>query len=218
MNKLIRINKNKLLNCNSINARELHCFLGVGKYFSTWFKDRVNKYEFVEGYDYSVRYYDKNSDEISYSKRIFFKPYRIEYDITLDVAKELAMVQNNERGRQVRKYFIDVEKIYRARKFINYINDEFLTPILKLNRKFKTYFIFDINTGYIKIGKSFNVDERIKYFKTINPSIKLLFIITENVELKLHHEYNHKRIVGEWFNLTEIDLTKIKNYYYDRID
>ena len=38
----------------TVNARELHAFLGVGKDFSSWIKERITKYEFVEGLDFEV--------------------------------------------------------------------------------------------------------------------------------------------------------------------
>lgn len=87
-----------------VDARELHGFLGVGKDFSTWIKDRIRKYGFVENEDYS-----------SFTKigeRAIGGTTSIEYALTLDVAKEIAMVQNNEQGRAARKYFIEVEKRY----------------------------------------------------------------------------------------------------------
>ena len=38
---------------NTVNARELHAYLGVGKDFSTWIKDRIQSYDFEEGVDYT---------------------------------------------------------------------------------------------------------------------------------------------------------------------
>ena len=83
------------------NARDLHATLEVGKDFSTWIKDRIEQYGFSAGEDFSP---------------ILWKTSRrggrpaTDYHLTLDMAKELAMVENNERGRLVRRYFIQIEK------------------------------------------------------------------------------------------------------------
>lgn len=87
-----------------VNARELHDFLEVGKDFTTWMKDRIKKYDFVEGVDY-VTTVTKTGERQNVTMH--------EYVLTLDTAKEIAMVQNNEKGREIRKYFIDIEKKYR---------------------------------------------------------------------------------------------------------
>ncbi len=80
------------------NARELHHFLEVGKDYSNWIKDRISDYGFVQDEDYII-----------VTQRTNGRP-RKEYHITLDMGKELAMVERNEKGRQVRKYFIECER------------------------------------------------------------------------------------------------------------
>ncbi len=96
-----------------VNARELHEFLGAGKDFSTWIKDRIQKYGFAEGEDYVLVFPDsgENSDLTQGRGR----PTK-DYLLTLNVAKELCMVENNERGRQARKYFIACEEELRKRQ------------------------------------------------------------------------------------------------------
>ena len=80
------------------NARELHTFLDIGKDYSTWIKDRINEYGFIQDEDYLV-----------ITERTNGRP-RKEYHITLDMGKELGMVERNERGRQIRQYFIRCER------------------------------------------------------------------------------------------------------------
>ncbi|MFQ3503199.1 antA/AntB antirepressor family protein [Escherichia coli] len=84
-----------------VNARDLHGFLEVGKDFSNWIRARLNEYGFVENLDY-----------ILFSPNLAKTPgrRRKEYHLTLDTAKELAMVERNEKGRQIRRYFIECEK------------------------------------------------------------------------------------------------------------
>ena len=85
-----------------ISARDLHRFLCIGKDFSTWIKDRIEKYRLVENEDYVVfPIFGENPKG--------GRP-TIEYAIPLDVAKELCMVENNEQGRKARKYFIECER------------------------------------------------------------------------------------------------------------
>ena len=86
----------------TIDARKLHDFLEVGKDFSTWIKDRIEQYKFIEDQDFIII---TNSGDNS--KR---GPKFKDYHLTLDMAKELAMVERNEKGRQARRYFIQCEK------------------------------------------------------------------------------------------------------------
>jgi anti-repressor protein len=87
---------------NSVNARELHSFLEVGKDFSNWMKDRIDQYQFVESLDFEVF---ANSGVNPNGGR----PAK-EYAITLDMAKELSMVERNAKGKEARQYFIECEK------------------------------------------------------------------------------------------------------------
>jgi len=121
-----------------VNARELHRWLGVGKFFANWIKDRIEKYDFVEDLDYFISIakfgngqYGSNKAKPKDSKtgRVVAK----DYIISVDMAKELAMIENSEIGKKVRKYFIRVEsdfkKVMRIAtmdpKFINQLASQF---------------------------------------------------------------------------------------------
>jgi len=213
--ELIKIEHNNIINNLVVNARDLHEFLEVGKDFSTWIKYKIKKYYFIENMDYIRIFFNLYNEKINdYFNE---KPFKIEYGITLNMAKEIAMVQNNERGRQVRQYFIDVEKIYRNDYFSDCLNRLFLTPCFKKLRMIKTYFLRDAITEYIKIGKSINVNRRLKEIKSANPTVELITVIDEDVELKLHHKFEHKRMGGEWFNLSENDIENVKNNFNNQI-
>ena len=80
------------------NARELHQFLEVGKVYAAWIQERIADYGFTQDEDYII-----------ITERTNGRP-RKEYHITLDMGKELGMVERNEKGRQIRKYFIACEK------------------------------------------------------------------------------------------------------------
>lgn len=87
----------------AVNARELHAFLKVKRDFSNWIKGRIRKYDFVENQDFVV--FAKIGENLNGGRP------SIEYAITLDMAKELSMVENNEQGKKARRYFIKCEKV-----------------------------------------------------------------------------------------------------------
>jgi phage anti-repressor protein len=91
---------------DAVNARDLHAFLEVGKDFSTWVKDRIGRYDFIENQDYAI--FPDSGENSSVGR-----PSK-EYILTLGMAKELSMVQNNAKGREARRYFIEIERRYYA--------------------------------------------------------------------------------------------------------
>ncbi len=93
MNEIIKINSN-----NTVSGRELHEFLESKRDFTTWIKDKINKYGFVEGIDFT------------FHKFVERKTWKHDYEITVDMAKELSMIENNDKGKQARRYFINCEK------------------------------------------------------------------------------------------------------------
>lgn len=84
----------------TVNARELHAFLESKQEFANWIKNRIEKYGFTENVDFLI----------NLSKTPSGGRPSIEYHITLDMAKQLAMVENNDMGLQARRYFIECEK------------------------------------------------------------------------------------------------------------
>ncbi|ENJ9496958.1 antA/AntB antirepressor family protein [Escherichia coli] len=86
------------------NARDLHAFLGVKKVFAAWITNRISEYEFIENQDYILlsNLGKQTSGRGGHNRK--------DYHLTLDTAKELAMVERNEKGRQIRRYFIECEK------------------------------------------------------------------------------------------------------------
>ena len=102
MNELIPLHS-QTINGNAVetvSARELHAFVESKQEFANWIKNRIEKYGFVENQDY-VRFHKKMEAN---------NATMIEYYTTLDMGKELAMVERNEKGKQARQYFIECEK------------------------------------------------------------------------------------------------------------
>ena len=96
----------KIYQGNLIDARELHSFLGSKQKFSDWIKNRIRKYDFVENKDFFTSHkimIRENSAKQGASKSK-------EYFVTLTMAKELAMVENNDKGKEARRYFIKAEE------------------------------------------------------------------------------------------------------------
>lgn len=120
-----------------IDARDLHKQLKVGKDFIPWIKGRISKYDFIIEEDYIMNYKTPSKPVIAYDSKFgnvvltqeemeLMTPqkrsyYGIseEYILSLDMAKELCMIENNEIGRTSRKYFIAVEKAFKSRKTWN---------------------------------------------------------------------------------------------------
>ena len=99
MDSLIQITKNTInaAEINSVNVREIYDYLGLAKgQFSRWIKTAIEKYDFIQNEDFlSI---DTDVEGVK------------DYIVTLDMAKELCMVSNTEKGKEARKYFIEFEK------------------------------------------------------------------------------------------------------------
>lgn len=87
----------------TVDARELHAFLLVGKKFADWIKERIEQYAFAEDADFTT--FSQNGEK--------GRP-TIEYALTLDMAKELSMVERTDRGKQARQYFLACERKAKA--------------------------------------------------------------------------------------------------------
>jgi anti-repressor protein len=89
----------------TVNARELHAFLEVGKVFAAWIQERITQYSFSEHNDYVM-----TVSKTGIRQNVIQK----DYHLSIDMAKELAMVERNEKGRQARLYFIECERRAKA--------------------------------------------------------------------------------------------------------
>lgn len=102
MEELIPISSNN--GQRAVNARDLHSFLGSKQEFANWIKNRIEKYDLVENVDYvtaSEVYETANGGHST----------RLNYALSIDAAKELSMVEGNEKGKQARRYFIAYERL-----------------------------------------------------------------------------------------------------------
>lgn len=99
----------------TVNARDLHAFLEVGKVFAAWIQERIKQYDFLENQDF-VCFPILESKGRGGSNRK-------DYHLTLDTAKELAMVERNAKGKQARQYFIECERLAKSKAAPNFLTD-----------------------------------------------------------------------------------------------
>ena len=96
MNEIIKIDSD-----NKVSGRELHDWLEVRRDFTNWIKQMIG-YGFNEHIDYEV--YAKNGENPSGGRP------SVDYRITIDMAKEICMIQRTDKGKQARQYFIECER------------------------------------------------------------------------------------------------------------
>lgn len=100
MNELLKVNyDNERI---TLSARELHEFLEIKTKYKDWFP-RMCTYGFDENVDYRAMAQKRataQGNETTY----------VDHEITLDMAKEIAMIQRSEKGKEVRQYFLELER------------------------------------------------------------------------------------------------------------
>lgn len=99
MNELILVNVDN----QTVSARELHKKVGSTERFSSWF-ERQLQFGFVENEDYTgcKKFNTLANQELQ------------DYELSVDMAKHICMVQKNEKARDVRQYLIDLEKVWNS--------------------------------------------------------------------------------------------------------
>ena len=106
MTELIRIEPSRIggETIQTCNARDLHAFLKVKARFNDWIRNRVEDFGFQE-----------NQDFITLTRLLVSGGKRKDYYLSLDMAKELAMVERNAKGKEARLYFIDCERLAKSK-------------------------------------------------------------------------------------------------------
>ena len=104
MNELIRISFDS--DRPTVSGRELHAALEIGSNYTTWFS-RMCDYGFVEGVDYISCFPNQESESHGGQNKI-------DHQLTIDMAKQICMIQRTETGRKFRQYFIKVEEAWNS--------------------------------------------------------------------------------------------------------
>ncbi len=99
-------------------------FLEIGKDFSTWITDRINKYNLLENQDFVCSPILGSKGRGGHNRK--------DYHLILSVAKELSMLENNKKGREARLYFIKCERLLKqvAAPQVDYSKPEALLGVL----------------------------------------------------------------------------------------
>lgn len=203
MNQLITITQNEN-NDQVVSGRELHEFLGVKTRYNDWFEDMV-KYGFTE-----------NVDFIGFTeKRV--KPQggrpSVDHALKLDMAKEISMIQRNEKGKQARQYFIEVEKELKQQLLpltldqqiaaiatgYGSVKDELvevkdrvsdLEENAPLSAGEYNYIGSRINQRVAEVARGYGKitrEQRCKLFKDINQGVKVVTGVSTRTQLRAKH-------------------------------
>ena len=102
--ELIKLTKNEQ-GIETVNARELHAFLEVKTRFNDWIANRISEFGFTE-----------NQDFVTLTKNLVSGGKQNVFHISIDMAKELSMLERNDKGKQARLYFIECERIAKSKQ------------------------------------------------------------------------------------------------------
>lgn len=129
VNELIKIENRRIGDgrpVQTVNARDLHAFLEVRKDFSNWIKKQVERARLVEGRDFIVITGSPKRANGEFNP----KP-SVEYHLTIEAAKHIAMMSGCDKGFAVRDYFLECERIAKQPPVaIDLNNPEFLRAAL----------------------------------------------------------------------------------------
>jgi phage anti-repressor protein len=146
-----------------INARELHEFLESKQEFAHWIRGRIEKYGFISDEDYLIILSNRVGDGVG-------KP-KTDYLLKIGTAKELAMVENNDKGRLIRKYFIECERRLQAANCV--IN---MKAAEKLRQQAKLLDIMDRNS---RNRQAHILKSSAEFFKDILADVSMQAIASE---------------------------------------
>lgn len=192
MNELIKITKDD--NGNSVvSGRDLHEFLEVNTQYTIWF-ERMKEYGFVE-----------NTDFVALNqKRLTAQGNKVAYTdhaLTLDMAKEISMIQRTEKGKQARQYFIEVEKAFKEQYRLPQTPEEKLALTMEVTTRINKR-LGKVEEKIIEIEnkQEINSDQRYKLWVTRNRKA------VEVLGGKESDAYQDKSLTRKVFRSLERDL------------
>ncbi len=127
MKNLINIEQKAIgtTHVQTVDARELHSFLEVGKRFASWVSERIEQFGFIENQDFIVFDFPDSGNQVGHGGDRRSK----EYHLSLDMAKELSMVERTPKGKEARQYFIECERRLRSSEPNKALDTNWLDPI-----------------------------------------------------------------------------------------
>ena len=227
MQELIKITKSKINDeeINSVNARELHAFLESKQRFTDWIKDRIEKWGFINNKDFMIIETAMNAvhKNMKCDESEIKGPVKKEFIITLDMAKELAMIENNEKGKQARKYFIECEKKLKEIKNELSLDNNALAyaeELLKVTQKF-----IDSEKERIELKKTVDTITSAKNNYTMNQVAKHLedcgrnklfiflrensILMNNNLPFQVYKDKGYFDVITNTFGETNIPQTLV---------
>lgn len=125
MNELIKVNYDN--DRPTVSARDLHEFLEVKSRYNDWFNN-MSSYGFVE-----------NTDYMTFTKNLVNGGRKNDHQLTIEMAKEICMLQRNDKGKQARQYFINLEKAWNTPEAVMAralrLAEEKLNSVMAINSK-----------------------------------------------------------------------------------
>ena len=218
-----------------VNARDLHNQLVInsknnkkGSMFSNWIKKRIEKYDFEENEDFVIEYSVSKNGNANFSEEEIksMSPqkrssYGIseEYKLTISMAKELAMVENNENGKLARKYFINVEKILKDAIEWERIRKPEREKYKEMCEELKKYFIRNFNKEPMFYDYSNEADTLNQICLGAKAKIIREYIGTQDKNTRewLNKQYNKYLDEIQQLNIMYLKMNLEKNRRYDLI-
>ena len=187
-NELIKVTKDD--NGNSVvSGRDLHDFLEVGTPYDKWFP-RMCEYGFSEEIDFSTFLSESTGG----------RP-RTDHALTLDMAKEISMIQRTEKGKQARQYFIEVEKAFKEQYRLPQTPEEKLALTIQVTLRLDKR-VGELEKSVIEIQnkQEINSDQRYKLWITRNRKA------VEVLGGKESDAYQDKKLTRKVFRALEREL------------
>ena len=206
MNELIKIEVRN--NQQLVSGRELHKFLEVGTEYMKWFSRIIEKYNFIENKDFTVIVKNDEDDTA-------FGGIRKSTDhlIKLNMAKEISMLQRNEKGKEARTYFIKCEEAWnspemilaRANQIQSRMIEDYAKKIKVLENKIqedkpKVEFYNDVTDS--KHTCDMQTVAKVLNFKGVGRNTLFEILRNENV-LQTDNNPYQKFVDAGWFRLIE---------------
>lgn len=188
-NELIKITQDEQGN-SVVSGRELHDFLEVTERYSSWFM-RMTKYGFEKNVDYvGCKVFNTLA-----------KQELQDHALTLDMAKEISMIQRTDKGKQARQYFIEVEKAYKEQYRLPQTPEEKLALTMEVTTRINKR-LGKVEEKIIEIEnkQEINSDQRYKLWVTRNRKA------VEVLGGKESDAYQDKSLTRKVFRALERDL------------
>jgi transcriptional regulator with XRE-family HTH domain len=138
----------------------------------------------------------------------------------------LYLIEKGNEGVSIGNYFNVLRVLNLQQDFLKIASDDVLGRKIqdlkllndevdcdKRSKKIRCTYLMINEKGHVKIGRSYNPKIRESTLQSEQPYIKLLAITHSDIESELHNKYNHKRIRGEWFDLSESEVFSIIDDY-----